>query len=126
MPKRTGDVTRAIDHRGSDLTVETTALRTAGPPRHAMQRYSTDGRTSVSTGSDGDEFHTSLVWKDQSLVFSIEEHEDGRIIHSKETWTLIGKGDLLQVDREMLDLPAGEARKERLIYLRHSPDVAGR
>jgi hypothetical protein len=46
-------------------------------------------RISISTGTDGDEFHTSVIWKDSSLVFSIEEHEDGRILQSKETWSLI-------------------------------------
>ena len=52
-----------------------------------MQRYTTDGKVSMSTGADGDEFHTSVVWKESSLVFSIEEHEDGRILLSRETWT---------------------------------------
>jgi hypothetical protein len=30
------------------------------------------------------------------LVFSVEEHEDGRIILSRETWTLIENGDALE------------------------------
>ena len=75
-------------------------LRNSGPPRHAVQRYSTDGRTSVSTGADGDEFHTSVTWSGPSLVFAVEEHEDGRIILSKETWTLIENGAALERCRE--------------------------
>ncbi len=117
IPRRTGDVTLHIDHRDPDLTVETTVLRGSGPPRHAVQRYRTDGKTSVSTGADGDEFHTSIVWNGQSLVFSIEEHEDGRILLSRETWTLIDNGDALKRDREHLNAAEG-SRKQTLIYLR--------
>ena len=73
-----------IDHRDPDLTVETTMLRSSGPvPGMLCNATSTDGRTSVSTGADGDEFHTSVVWSGPSLVFSVEEHEDGRIILSR-------------------------------------------
>jgi hypothetical protein len=126
VPKRTGDVIRHIDHRGSDLIVETTALRTSEPPRHAVQHYSTDGATSVSTGADGDEFHTSIVWNGQSLVFSIEEHENGRVLHSKETWTLIESGSTLQISRENLDASANGVRPQTLIYLRQSQRSGGR
>jgi hypothetical protein len=79
-----------------------------------MQRYSTDGKTSVSTGADGDEFHTSIVWNGQSLVFSVEEHENGRILLSKETWTLLENGAVLQRVRG----PSGGGEKQTLIYTR--------
>jgi hypothetical protein len=113
-PKRTGDVTLHIDHRDPDLIVETTVLRSSGPPRHAVQRYSTDGKTSVSTGADGDEFHTSVTWSGLSMVFAVEEHEDGRILLSKETWTLLEDGAALQRVRER----SGGAEKQTLIYTR--------
>jgi hypothetical protein len=119
-PRRTGDVTLHIDHRDPDLTVETTALRGSGLTRHAIQRYSTDGKTSVSTGADGDEFLTSFVWNGQSLVFSIEEHEDGRIILSKETWTLIENGAALERCRDR-NGTKDRAGKETIIYLREAP-----
>ncbi len=80
MPKRTGKVTLHIEHRDPELTVETTIIRGSVAPRHAEQRYTTDRKVSVSTGADGDEFHTSIVWSGQRLVFSVEEHEDGRMI----------------------------------------------
>ncbi len=121
MPKRVGDVILHIEHREPDLTVETTALRVSGVPRHAVQRYSTDGKTSVSTGADGDEFHTSIVWNGQSLVFSVEEHEDGRIILSKETWTLIENGAGLERCRER-NGTQDRAGKETIIYLRETPN----
>jgi hypothetical protein len=49
------------------------------PPRSGdvTLRITTDGRTSISTSTDGDEFHTSVVWNGRDLVFSIEEHEEG-------------------------------------------------
>jgi hypothetical protein len=119
VPKRSGDVTLRIDHHDPDLTVETTMLRNSGPPRHAVQHYRTDGKTSVSTGADGDEFHTSITWQGQSLVFSVEEHEDGRILLSKETWTLIENGTELQREREDAKGPADTPRRQTLVYLRH-------
>jgi hypothetical protein len=104
VPKRSGDVTLRIEHHEPELRVETSISRGSSDPRHATQMYTTDGMTSVSTGADGDEFHTSAVWKGSSLVFSIEEHEAGRILESKETWTLIENGATLQRTRE---LPGG-------------------
>jgi hypothetical protein len=115
-PARKGDVTLHIDYRDSQLTVETTILRTSGAPQHALQHYTTDGKTSVSTGADGDEFHTAVIWRGPALVFSVEEHEDGRVILSQETWTLIENGAALERRRER----EGGA-KDVIIYLREAP-----
>jgi hypothetical protein len=114
QPKRNGDVILHIEHHDSKLAVETSISRGEQSPRHAEQNYTTDGEVSISTGADGDEFHTSVVWRDSSLVFRIEEHEDGRIIRSKETWTLIEGGGALQRIRERAD----DADRQTLIYLR--------
>lgn len=110
---RSGDVTLRIDHHDPLLTVETNILRDSGAPRHALQHYTVDGKVSVSTGADGDEFHTSVVWDGQGLTFSIEEHEDGRILLSTERWTLLENGKELQRVRER---SSGE--KRTLLYLR--------
>jgi hypothetical protein len=118
VPRRTGEVILRIDHRDPILTVETSSSRGSAAPRQAVQRYTTDGKVSVTTGADGDEFHTSIVWSGSSLVFSIEEHEDGRVILSKETWTLTENNGVLQRVRERLD--GGE--KKILIYLRELPN----
>jgi hypothetical protein len=96
QPPRSGDVTLRIEHRDLEFTVETTISRALASPRHAVQKYTTDGKVSISTGADGDEFHTSVVWKDASLVFVIEEHEDGRILLSKETWAVIEDNETLE------------------------------
>jgi hypothetical protein len=93
--------------------VETSISRNSPSSRHAVQKYTTDGKVSVSTGVDGDEFNTSAVWKDSSLVFSIEEHENGRILRSKETWLVIDEGSTLERIRER---PNGE--KQTLFYRR--------
>jgi hypothetical protein len=114
-PARTGNVTLHIDHRDPDLTVETTILPGSTGPRHALQHYTTDGKTSLSTGADGDEFYTSVVWSGEGLVFSVEEHEDGRIILSREIWTLIQNGAVLERCRER------NAGKQTTIYLQESP-----
>lgn len=100
QPKRSGDVTLHIEHHNPELTVETSISHGSQISGHAVQKYTTDGKGSVSTGADGDEFRTSVVWKDSSLVFAIEEHEDGRILHSQETWSLIENGATLQRTRE--------------------------
>ena len=123
IPARKGNATLRIDHRDPSLTVETTILHGAAVPRHALQQYSTGGKVSTSTGADGDEFHTSVVWSGQSLIFSIEEHEDGRILLSKETWTLIENGAALQRVRSPLGGPADEVGKQTLIYLREGPQT---
>jgi hypothetical protein len=122
-PKRAGNATLYIEHRDPELTVETTITRGSGTPRHAVQRYTTDGKASVSTGADGDEFHTSIVWSGESLLFSIEEHENGRVILSKETWTLIDNGAALQRVREAGDASPDAAAKQTLIYLRGAPQT---
>ncbi len=113
QPKRNGDVKLHIEDHDPELTVETTISHGSLSSGHAMQKYTTDGKVSVSTGADGDEFHTSVVWKDTSLVFTIEEHEAGRILHSQETWSLIENGATLQRTRER---PDGE--KQMLFYRR--------
>ena len=116
VPTRTGDVTLKIDHHDPHLIVETNILHGSAPPRHAIQEYTIDGRVSVSTGADGDEFHTSITWSGSSLVFAVEEHEDGRILLSKETWTLIENGAVLERVRER----SGGGEKQTLIYLRQA------
>jgi hypothetical protein len=113
QPKRNGNVTLHIEHHDPELTVETLISRGSLSSGHAMQKYTTDGRVSASTGADGDEFHTSAVWKDSSLIFTIEEHEVGRILHSQETWALIENGAMLQRIRER---PNGE--KQIFFYRR--------
>jgi hypothetical protein len=112
QPKRSGDVTLRIEQSGAELAVETSISRGSQNPRHEVQKYTTDGKVSVSTGADGDEFHTSLTWKDASLVFSIEEHEEGRILESRETWSLIDNGATIERIREHSD---GE---KQILYFR--------
>lgn len=112
-PKRSGDVTLHIEQNGRNFTVETSIVPSSSTPRHALQKYTTDGKVSVSTGADGDEFHTSVVWKDSSLVFSIEEHEDGRILLSTEMWSLLENGATLQRVRERAD------GGKQILFFRH-------
>ena len=103
QPKRSGDVTLHIEHHDPGLTLETTLSNGPQNVRHAVQKYTTDGRVSRSIGTDGDAFYTSVIWKDSSLFLSIEEHEDGRLIRSKETWSLIENGATLERTRERPD-----------------------
>jgi hypothetical protein len=112
QPKRQADVTLRVEHNDPKLTVETSISRNSGNSRHAVRKYTTDGMVSVSTGVDGDEFHTSVVWKDASLVFSIEEHEDGRILLSNETWSVIEDGATLERIRE------GDDGKKQILFFR--------
>jgi hypothetical protein len=115
QPKRNGDVTLRIEHHDPELTVETSISRDSQSSRHAVQKYTTDGKISISMGADGDEFHTSVVWKGASLIFSIEEHEDGRILQSKETWSVIEDGATLERTRER---PNGE---KQMLFFRRVP-----
>jgi hypothetical protein len=112
-PARTGNVTLKIEHHDPEFTVETFTEGKSGSPRHALQHYTTDGNISNSTGADGDAFRTAVVWSGLSLAFSIEEHEDGRVLHSQETWTLIDNGTVLERRRSHDD-----GGKQTVIYLR--------
>ncbi|AEU35798.1 hypothetical protein [Granulicella mallensis] len=100
IPARSGDTTLRIEHHDPELTVETTTLRTLLPKQHALQHYTTDGKESVTTGADGDSFHTQIAWRDQALVFTIVEHEDGRIIDTTEIWSLADNGNTLKRIRQ--------------------------
>ena len=100
IPARSGDTTLRIEHHDPELTIETTTLRSLLPRQHAIQRYTTDGKESISTGADGDSFHTQISWHDQTLVFTIVEHEDSRIINTTEIWSLIDDGATLKRIRQ--------------------------
>jgi hypothetical protein len=96
LPARSGEVTLRIVHHDPELSVETTILRTGHAKQHAVQRYTTDGKQSTSTGADGDSFVTRIVWSEDTLIFSIVEHEDGRTIESSEIWSISDQGDTLK------------------------------
>jgi hypothetical protein len=93
------------------LVVETTSKGLI--TRHALQRYTTDGAESKSTGADGDEFHSIGVWKDGTLVFDIAESEGSKRLKSTETWSLIGSGAILKRVRK-----TEKAGDQTLIYVR--------
>jgi hypothetical protein len=117
IPPRRGDVTLNIVQHDRDLTVDTTMASGSSAPRHALQRYTIDGKNSVSTGADGDEFDTSIVWNGPELIFSIEEHEDGRILLSREVWRLIDDGAAIERRRERKQDPGTE---QTIIYVRQT------
>jgi hypothetical protein len=81
--------------------------------RHALQRYTTDGVESKSTGADGDEFHSIVTWRDESLVFDIIEIEDGKHLKSTEIWSLDDFGKSLKRVRR-----TEKAGEQILIYVR--------
>jgi hypothetical protein len=117
VPPRRGDVTLKIVEHPPEMTIETTMVRGSETPRLAVQRYTTDGKETVSTGVDGDEFHTSIAFHDGSLLFTVEEHEDGRVLHSTETWTLIDGGAAIKRVRE----GGKDGGTETVIYTRVQP-----
>lgn len=113
QPKRTGEVTLHIEHRGAEFVVETSIAHVSARSRHAVQKYVINGKVSVSTGADGDEFHTKVIRRGSSLIFTIEEHEDGHILHSQETWSLIENNATLERIRER-----SNGEKQILFYRR--------
>jgi hypothetical protein len=108
-----------IERHGAELVVETSIAHASPGSRRAMQKYTIDGEVSVSTGADGDEFHTRVTRRGSSLVFTIEEHEDGHILHSQETWSLIEKSATLERIRER---PNG---KKQILFNRRRQSLAG-
>ena len=71
--------------------------------------YEIDGKEVVYTGLDHDEFHTSVHWEGDSLVFNITEHEDGRTIIAKEVCWLSDGGRTLKRVKEANE-PKGATR----------------
>lgn len=119
QPKRAGDVTLHIEHHGAELVVETSIAHVSPHSRRTVQRYTIGGEVSVSTGADGDEFHTKVIQRDSRLVFSIEEHEDGNILHLQETWSLIENNATLERIRER---PNG---KKQILFYRRRQSLTG-
>jgi hypothetical protein len=108
--KLAGEATLRIEHHDPELVVET--LKKG---KRALQRYTTDGRETTSTGIDGDECHTLLLWRrGGQLFFDIQEHERGKIVKSTETWSLIDGGLKLKRERVTVKAPKGRT----LIYTR--------
>jgi hypothetical protein len=110
-PKRTGDVTLRIEHHDPEFVVETTSKGLIA--RHALRRYTTDGKESKSIGGDGDEFHSIVVWNDGALAFDILEIENGKRLKSTEIWSLTDGGMTLKRVRRI-----EKAGEQTLIYLR--------
>ena len=113
QPKRTGEVTLHIEHHGAELVVETSIAPVSARSKHAIQKYIINGKVSVSTGADGDEFHTKVIRRGSSLVFTIKEHDDGNILYSRETWSLIESNATLERIRER-----SNGEKQVLFYRR--------
>ena len=96
VPKQRSTATITIKNLDPQLTVEIASVSGSAPLSRAVKQYTTDGKPSRMMDSEGDEIDTSVAWRDQSLVFSTDEHEDGKIKHSEEIWTLIDDGAALQ------------------------------
>ncbi|HLI76879.1 MAG TPA: hypothetical protein VKV02_08030 [Acidobacteriaceae bacterium] len=109
---RPGTVTMKIEQHDPQLKVEMIVARPMDPERRSVQDYTTDGKESVSTGADGDKFYTKVVWQNGALVFNVEEHEDGRVLHSTETWTLSPDGQTITRLRHT------ERDEQRILYVR--------
>lgn len=59
-------------------------------------KYELGGPETVYTGLDGDEFHAQAKLAGDEIVFTVVEHEDGKLIPYTETWTLMDSGESLQ------------------------------
>jgi len=108
-----------IERHGAELVVETSIAHASPRSRCAVQKCTIDEEVSASTGADGDEFLTRVIRRGSSLVFTIEEHENGHIFHSQETWSLIEKSAALERIRER---PNG---KKQILFNRRRQSLAG-
>ncbi len=52
QPRLSSEVTLRIEHHDRDLTVETFITRSSANPQHVVQKYTTDGKVSMTTGAD--------------------------------------------------------------------------
>jgi hypothetical protein len=93
-----------IQQIGRILTIKITTNTNKGTQSLDL-KYEIGGQELIYTGLDGDEFHTKVRWDGESLVFDTVEHERGRQIMSKQTWTLVNGGAVL---REVKQVPEAE------------------
>lgn len=80
-----------IQQHNAALTVKVTTKRSSGP-RSLDLKYEIGGNELIYTGLDGDEFHTRVRWRGESLVFDTVEHQRGKQFVSKQIWTLTDGG----------------------------------
>lgn len=107
QPKRSGDVALHIEHHDPELTIETSISRGSQRSERAGQKYTTDGKVSVSTGADGDEFHTSVVWKDSSLVLRSRNTKTAALSTHKR------HGHLLKMAQRSRELASAQMERNR-------------
>lgn len=117
LPVRPGTVVLRVVHHDPDLTVDQTVTPPSGGERHASQHYTTDGKVSSSVGADGDGLDTAVAWHGSVLDFTVEEHEDGKILRSTETWSLSPDGATLTRVRHT------EKGDQTVVYVRMLPSA---
>ncbi len=84
-----------VDLNGSSLHVHS-SVSNGHEERELDLTYEIGGKEIVYTGTDGDEFHSRAEWSGDAIVFTVVEHERGKLIPFVETWTLIDDGKSLQ------------------------------
>jgi len=87
-----------IEQNSRNLRVKT-VVTNSEETRNLEVKYEIGGPETTYTGLDGDQFRSSVRWDGKTLVFDTTEHEAGSEIPQKTVWTLLGDGDVLQVDR---------------------------
>ncbi len=117
IPKQSGEATITIKQHDPELSVEIASRMGTAPLSRGEKLYTLNGKPTMMKDSEGDEVDNAVSWHGQSIVFSTDEHEDGRILHSEETWTLVENGAVLQ--RIRTGLKSG--RTQTLIYLKARP-----
>lgn len=89
-----------IEQKGRKLRVTTVVTNSSGP-RNLEVNYVIGGSKTNYKGLDGDEFHTSVRWDANSLVFDTIEVENSNKIPQKAVWILSADGKSIQVSREI-------------------------
>jgi hypothetical protein len=69
-----------------------------GSSRHLEVAWRIGGPETVYKGLDGDEFHSSVHWHGNALVFDTVEHEGGKEIPKTTVWALSKDRNSFQVE----------------------------
>jgi len=85
-----------VELNGSQLQIHSSMNNGRNGDRKLDLTYEIGGKEIVYTGMDGDEFHAKARWSGDELLFTVVEHERGRLIPFAETWTLIDGGKSLR------------------------------
>jgi len=84
-----------IEYKDPNLTLTTMFTGGDRPDSSSSRTYTTDGKPTVSSDREGDQFTTTVKWEANALIFETVEKERANTLTTRETWTFSADGKTL-------------------------------